>query len=52
MVQLYVRYLDSAVERPFQELKGFTRISLKPGETRTVVLDLTGRALAYWDAGR
>lgn len=52
VVQLYVRHLDSAVERPFQELKGFTRISLQPCETRTVALDLSAGDLAYWNGTR
>jgi beta-glucosidase len=37
------------VERPSKELKGFARVSLKPGETRRVRVSLNARALAYYD---
>ncbi len=49
VVQLYVRHPGSAVERPRQELRGFRRIALKPGETRTVAFTLTASSLAYWN---
>jgi beta-glucosidase len=48
VVQLYARHLGSAVERPRQELKGFRRIHLAPGATKTVALELPARELAYW----
>jgi len=49
VVQLYVKHLASKVERPNLELKGFERVSLKPGETRTVNLPLKASQLAWWD---
>jgi beta-glucosidase len=49
VVQLYVSYPESKVERPIQELKGFQRVSLKPGEKKTVELPLKASALAYWN---
>lgn len=49
VAQLYVRYPDSAVGRPVKELKGFTRITLAPGERRTVTLPLAAAQLRYWD---
>ena len=49
MVELYVTHLKSKVDRPIKELKGFTRVSLKPGETRTVQIPLKAESLAYWD---
>ena len=52
VVQMYVRHLNSAVERPNLELKGFRRISLAPGQAKTVTLTLRGEQLAYWDAAR
>ena len=52
VVQMYVRHLNSAVERPNIELKGFRRIRLEPGQTKTVTLALAGEQLAYWDAKR
>jgi beta-glucosidase len=48
VVQMYVTHQGSAVERPLEELKGFTRIHLNPGETRAVTLPLRAQALAYW----
>jgi beta-glucosidase len=52
VVQMYVKRADSAVERPVKELRGFERIALRAGETRTVKLPLKGADLTYWDAGR
>ncbi len=49
VVQLYVRYLGSVVERPGKALKGFKRITILPEETKTVMLSLSGQDLAYWD---
>jgi len=50
VVQLYVKHLGSEVQRPSKELKGFKRISLQPGETKTVKIPLKAETLAYWDA--
>lgn len=49
VIQLYVNHLNSAMGGPAQELKGFQRIALRPGETRTVTLELRGEQLAHWD---
>jgi beta-glucosidase len=49
VVQLYIRDLVSSVTRPVKELKGFQRITLQPGETRTVALDVTPDRLAFWN---
>jgi beta-glucosidase len=49
VVQMYVRDLVSSVTRPVKELKGFRRVSLQPGESRTVALDITPDALAFYD---
>ena len=38
VVQMYVRHPDSRVSRPLRELRGFQRVSLRPGETRRVEL--------------
>jgi beta-glucosidase len=50
VVQLYVQHLGSAVARPAKELKAYKRVTLQPGQTRTVVLPLAVRSLAYWNA--
>jgi beta-glucosidase len=47
--ELYVHPVHPAVDRPIQELKGFVRTELKPGETRWVEMDLPRQALAYFD---
>jgi beta-glucosidase len=48
-VQLYIRDLVSSVTRPVKELKGFQKISLEAGETKTVVLEITPQSLAFYD---
>jgi beta-glucosidase len=50
VVQLYVRHLDSAVSRPRQELKAFSRVHLRSQEEKAVTLSLPASRLAYWDA--
>jgi beta-glucosidase len=49
VVQLYIRDLVSSVTRPVKELKGFRRVTLQPGETQTVALDVTPDRLALWN---
>jgi beta-glucosidase len=50
--QLYVQHLKSAVARPTLELEGFQRVSLAPGETRTVAITLKASQLAYWNVAK
>jgi beta-glucosidase len=52
VVQLYVKHMGSRVDRPIKELKGFQRLALKAGETKTVQLTLKAKDLAYWDAAK
>jgi beta-glucosidase len=47
VVQLYVH--QAGEKRPREQLAGFARISLKPGESRTVSFSLPAEQLAYWD---
>jgi beta-glucosidase len=49
VVQLYVKHQQSALEHPAQELRGFKRIALQPGETKTVEIALAACSLADWD---
>jgi beta-glucosidase len=49
VVQLYIRQEVSSVTRPVKELRGFQRISLEPGETRTVEFMLGPDELSYWN---
>jgi beta-glucosidase len=52
VVQLYVKHAKSSVGRPIKELKGFRRVTLMPGQTRSVSLPLKAETLAYWDMAR
>ncbi len=54
VAQLYVGFEGSAVDRPVKLLRGFQKVALAPGETRTLHFRLAGRDLAYYDpaAGR
>jgi beta-glucosidase len=47
-VQLYVHPNQASVQRPYKELKGFEKVALNPGETKTVVFKLDKRAFAYY----
>ena len=46
--QLYIRDLVGSLTRPIRELKGFQRISIPAGESRTIRFELTVDDLAYW----
>lgn len=46
--QLYIRDLVGSLTRPVRELKGFQRVSIPAGESRTVTFELTVEDLAYW----
>ncbi len=48
VVQVYVHDKKSALVRPFKELKGFAKVDLGPGETKTVSVPLDFRAFAYY----
>ncbi|MBR5171722.1 MAG: beta-glucosidase BglX [Muribaculaceae bacterium] len=49
VVQLYIRDMVGSIARPVQELKGFERISLKPGESRTVSFKITPDLLKFYN---
>ena len=49
VVQLYLRDLVASVVRPVRELKGFTKVSLQPGERRTVRFTLGPRDLGFYN---
>jgi beta-glucosidase len=51
VVQVYVHDHKSALVRPPKELKGFTKVELQPGETKTVSIPLDFRAFAYYHPG-
>ena len=50
VVQLYVRDKEASVARPSKELKGFEKVYLQPGETRSLQFTLTREDLSFFDA--
>lgn len=49
VAQMYIRDLFSSVTRPIKELKGFQKVSLAAGETKTVAIEITPESLAFYD---
>ncbi len=49
VVQVYVHDQAARLVRPYKELKGFAKVELQPGETKTVSIPLNFRAFAYYD---
>jgi beta-glucosidase len=52
VVQLYVSYGGSAVDRPERELRAFRRVALAPREVKTVNFEIRVQDLAYYDVAR
>lgn len=52
VVQLYIRDPKSSLPRPIKELKGFEKVSLQPGETKTVSFIIDKSALSFFDAAK
>jgi beta-glucosidase len=50
VVQLYIHQRAGSASRPVRLLKGFERVTLAPGETKTVRFTLSADALSYWSA--
>jgi beta-glucosidase len=50
IVQLYTRDIAADISRPIKELRGFQRISLKPGEKQAVVFKLKADDLAFYNS--
>jgi beta-glucosidase len=49
VVQLYIAAPGVQANRPYKELKGFEKVSLAPGECKTVLFELDGRSFSYFD---
>ena len=49
IAQLYVAKPDATVFRPAKELKGFTKVFLKAGESKTVTIPLDDKTFRYWN---
>jgi len=49
IAQLYIHDVKASIDRPEKELKGFAKVSLNPGESKTVSITLDKRAFSFWD---
>ena len=52
VVQLYVGFPGSKVDRPVKLLRGFEKVALAPGETKRVTIEMPAKDLAYYDAAQ
>lgn len=52
VVQLYISDLKATVLRPTKELKGFDKINLEPGETKTVEFTIDSKALSFYNESK
>ena len=52
VAQLYIHQRSGTAARPVRELKGFSRVTLKPGETRTLSFKLSDAEFRYWNAAK
>jgi beta-glucosidase len=52
VAQIYVGQPGASVERPVRELKGFDKVTLQPGETRRVAIELPRDSFAYWNSAQ
>lgn len=50
VVQLYIHDVEASVDRPVKELKGFDKVFLEPGQTKTVEFAIDREALSFFDA--
>jgi beta-glucosidase len=51
IVQMYMHDEVSSLTRPSKELKGFSRITLLPGESKQVKMPITKHSLEFWKNG-
>jgi beta-glucosidase len=49
VVQLYAQHVGSKISRPIRDLRGYQRINLRPGQTRTIAFRVPAKSLAYWN---
>jgi beta-glucosidase len=52
VAQLYVSYPKSKIDRPAKFLRGFQRVTINPGEAKSIQIPLKAHDLAYWDIGK
>lgn len=51
-IQMYIQDLYGSVVRPVKELKGFSKVSLAPGEARDISFHISAKELAFWNSDR
>jgi beta-glucosidase len=49
VVQLYVAFPSSSLQRPLKQLRGFRRVSIAAGQTQHVSFEVAASAFTYWD---
>lgn len=49
VVQLYIHDDEASVDRPYKELKGFSKVFLQPGQTKDVEITIGKDALSFYD---
>jgi beta-glucosidase len=49
IAQLYIQDVESTVPRPVKELKGFQKVDLQPGESKTIVIELNKKDFSFWN---
>ncbi len=52
VAQVYIHRINPSVEWPYKELKAFSRVALKPGESKAVALQIPVKSLQYWNEKR
>ncbi len=52
IVQVYIEYPKTSIDRPIKDLKGFKKVALEPGETKTCTILVPISELAYFDISR
>ena len=52
VAQVYFQHVKSAVQQPKLALCGFQRVSLKPGESQAVTIEVPAERLRYWDTDK
>lgn len=49
VIQMYLQDITASISRPVKQLRGFEKVTLKPGETRTVSFPIDEDALRFWN---
>ena len=52
VVQLYIQDVQASLPRPVKELKGFEKVTLRPGQAKVLRIDLYARSMSFYDPGQ